>query len=334
MLCRSVKSVLNQTYKDFECIIVDDGSESEYAKILEMLTKKNSRIRVLHKPNGGTGSARNFGVRNASGEYVFFLDADDYISPFALENGFDIAARTGADMVAGGNVHTAPKKRIQFKNRVHKLITIESDNDKKRYVLHLTGSRSPKYNLTEGRTADSPCAKLTRRSIALAVPFEDKYWDEDTLWNIEMTAKCKKIVIADTLWYGYVIYPDSMVRGYNGDRTYEFQLRAKQEHEIMRRLWPECMQGVYYMIWDGVLRYCRTDTFQKNNPNSGRKKYLDFCNAIDFPEFREAMEKIDFGIEKRFVYRLIKKTIRQLFRLNDKRAVYCVLMICIRYIKY
>ncbi len=333
MLNRCVKSVLAQTYKSFECIIVDDGSEDEYAARLDKYA--GGRIRVLHKPNGGLGSARNFGVQNARGEYVFFLDSDDYISPYALENGKAIADSTGADMVVGGIVHTGPKEKISFSRKESKTVCVSDQETKIAYIEHICNYKQTMFALNRGNTGVSACSKLVKREVVLKAPFEnDKYWDEDNLWNISAVAVCKKLVIADNLWYAYVINPDSMVRGYKGDRTYEFRFRAKQEYELIKRLWPDCMQGAYYMIWDGLLRYCRTDTFQKNNTHSGSRRYKAFLNAVDFPEFREAMKKIDFDNEKRFIYRLVKKTMKLLMNMKNKRAAYLLLCLCIKYIKF
>ena len=82
---KTVKSVMNQDYKDIEIILVDDGSPDNSAKIIDELAKRDDRIVCVHKDNGGVSSARNVGLRMASGEYVTFIDGDDccllYTSP-------------------------------------------------------------------------------------------------------------------------------------------------------------------------------------------------------------------------------------------------------------
>lgn len=82
---RCVKSILNQTYTDFELLLVDDGSTDKSGAILDELAIADSRIKVFHKPNGGSSSARNFAIDNAIGEYFAFIDSDDYIEPDFLE---------------------------------------------------------------------------------------------------------------------------------------------------------------------------------------------------------------------------------------------------------
>jgi glycosyltransferase involved in cell wall biosynthesis len=82
---QAVKSVLAQTYSNIECLIVDDGSTDQTAAIAEQLTTLDTRVRYFYKPNGGISSARNFGIRQAQGEWLQFLDADDWIHPDKIQ---------------------------------------------------------------------------------------------------------------------------------------------------------------------------------------------------------------------------------------------------------
>ena len=80
-----INSLLNQTYKNIEIIVVDDGSTDNSYKILQKLSKKHQSIRLFHKANGGVSSARNYALKYVNGEYVSFIDADDYLEPEAYE---------------------------------------------------------------------------------------------------------------------------------------------------------------------------------------------------------------------------------------------------------
>lgn len=83
-LCRCIDSVLEQTYSDFELLLVDDGSKDNSGKICDEYATKDHRIKVFHKENKGVSSARNFGINVAIGEWVIFIDSDDYFTPKAL----------------------------------------------------------------------------------------------------------------------------------------------------------------------------------------------------------------------------------------------------------
>ncbi|MBQ6570553.1 MAG: glycosyltransferase [Clostridia bacterium] len=94
-----VDSILAQTYKNFEIILTDDGSTDSSGRMCDEFAKKDSRIKSVHRKNGGLSAARNTGLSNSSGEYVYFLDSDDYIVPEALTLLIDKAEKEGAEIV-------------------------------------------------------------------------------------------------------------------------------------------------------------------------------------------------------------------------------------------
>ena len=85
-----IQSIVNQTFANLEIILVDDGSTDHSSQICDQWAEKDSRIQVIHKPNGGLSSARNAGLRKASGQYIGFVDSDDYIEPSMYETLYDL----------------------------------------------------------------------------------------------------------------------------------------------------------------------------------------------------------------------------------------------------
>ena len=98
-LCECVDSVLTQTMQDFEIILVDDGATDSSGAICDRYAQQDPRIQVIHQKNGGLSAARNTGLDAAKGEYVYFLDSDDYIEPYSLEHLRDLAEKEKADVV-------------------------------------------------------------------------------------------------------------------------------------------------------------------------------------------------------------------------------------------
>ena len=88
-LNKCIDSIINQTYKNLEIILVDDGSQDSSGKICDEYTKKDNRIKVIHKENGGVSSARNIGLNNATGEWIAFIDADDWVDEEYLQTLFN-----------------------------------------------------------------------------------------------------------------------------------------------------------------------------------------------------------------------------------------------------
>lgn len=105
-LPRCVESILEQTFQNWELLLIDDGSPDCSGLICEEYAKKDSRIRVFHKENGGVSSARNLGIDNATGEWITFIDSDDYIQPGFLEGLYaPITEGEYVDFVHGGCVN-------------------------------------------------------------------------------------------------------------------------------------------------------------------------------------------------------------------------------------
>ena len=98
-LCRCVDSLLAQTFQDYEILLIDDGSPDKSGKICDEYARKDSRIRVFHKENGGVSSARQCGIDNALGEYTIHADPDDWVEPNMLEELYVKAKEENADMV-------------------------------------------------------------------------------------------------------------------------------------------------------------------------------------------------------------------------------------------
>lgn len=101
-LSKCVESILNQTYRHLEIILVDDGSPDGSGAICDEFAEKDSRIRVIHKENGGLSDARNAGIQVAGGEYLAFVDGDDWIEPDMYEAMLGLTEKYGAKLVCAG----------------------------------------------------------------------------------------------------------------------------------------------------------------------------------------------------------------------------------------
>ena len=101
---RTVKEVLKQSLKDIEVICVDDGSDDQTWDVLKDLSKLDSRVIIFHKDNGGAGSARNLGIKESSGEYLFFLDSDDSLCSYTVIQELYEAAKKNEAKVCGGRL--------------------------------------------------------------------------------------------------------------------------------------------------------------------------------------------------------------------------------------
>ena len=111
-----VESLIRQTYRDLEIILVDDGSPDQCPELCDLYAKKDSRIKVIHKTNGGLVSARKAGLQAATGELIGYVDGDDWVEPEFYESLYNTMTATGADIVCAGMSRDLFSKREIFQN--------------------------------------------------------------------------------------------------------------------------------------------------------------------------------------------------------------------------
>ncbi len=201
-LDKCVESIVNQTYKNLEIILVDDGSPDKSPKMCDDWAKKDNRIKVIHKKNGGVCTARNEGLDKAKGEWISFVDADDYIEPTYAEDMLNKAVETSSKYVCCGY------NKI-YQNNVESINAdgTEKTLDRKEYLISLLNVQTS-YGFVH--------MKLIQKDVLRGIRFnESLVVGEDALFNIELTKNLDKAVIYNKPLYNYRINLDSVVRRYD-----------------------------------------------------------------------------------------------------------------------
>ena len=190
-------SILSQTYVDFEIIVVDDGSQDEYREYLVSLKTKDNRINIYHTQNQGVSEARNYGMQMANGKAICFIDADDYIAPWMLEDLWEAFVSYNVDAVVS-------KYRLAVLDNYDFVRNYKSTMVDNRVLLNTaligTNCKPDKH----GYLSAGPVAVLFRANMAkgLAFPRGIKYM-EDVIWNYNFFKKAKKIAVVDECVYAY-----------------------------------------------------------------------------------------------------------------------------------
>ena len=156
-LAECIESVINQTFSDLEIILVNDGSTDNCREICENYKRKDNRIKLIHKSNGGPSSARNAGIDIAKGDYFTFIDSDDYIMPDMIEQLIYVSQSTDADI--------SICCKSDYKD--------ESDKGINKDIEILTKEETLKCILTEKKILTSPCGKLYKRNLFNKVRYPD-----------------------------------------------------------------------------------------------------------------------------------------------------------------
>ncbi|MGN0414937.1 MAG: glycosyltransferase family 2 protein [Agathobacter sp.] len=198
-----VDSILNQTYKNLEIILVDDGSPDDCGRICEEYAKKDGRIKVIHKENGGLSSARNAGLDICTGEYISFIDSDDYISEFFIEMMYAGACLNDSDVVTGTGAENFlydSDERPKLAGSVKECM-IEEIEPRKALEMMLY------QNLPNGAQF-----RLYRRQIFDNIRFPIGYVFEDVATTHKTFIAAKRMAVVNAKIYAYRVRPDSIVR--------------------------------------------------------------------------------------------------------------------------
>lgn len=197
-LNRCVDSVLNQTFHDWELLLIDDGSKDRSMYLCDEYALKDKRIKVFHKKNGGVSSARNMGLDYARGEWITFVDSDDYI----CENIFDLVSSHNEDLlifnyVINNNGTTRCGKSIPIWYNSYPIKTILN-----KYIY---------IDLLR-----TPWSKFFKRSIINTLRFDNRITiGEDTLFVLQYLQKCKSLFLFEQKYYIWSYYKIKFKSKYN-----------------------------------------------------------------------------------------------------------------------
>lgn len=219
-LLRCIDSIQKQTYKNLEIILVDDGSPDGCGQICDDLMASDPRIRVFHKENGGQGFARNTGLDAATGEYVTFVDSDDWISENHIENLYQAAAENQADAVIGsctrawasGGESRIPGKLIEG--------CYEGEQILNKILLPIIGTDEDFPG--EIQMEASNCMNLYRlpliQEAGLRFISERYAVAEDYFFNVEFFCKAKRVYALNEFGYYYFENRNSTSNKYDENR--------------------------------------------------------------------------------------------------------------------
>lgn len=254
-----IDSILAQSFTDFELILVNDGSLDNSAAVCSAYEKRDPRIKVITKSNGGVSSARNAGLEIAAGEYLLFVDADDFLEPGYFEKACSLISGTDADLYIGGfcEVHEADHRQIRRSIKYKRMYSLED-------LLNRYEKDYPAYwlSLTWG--------KLFKTDIILdnGLRFDTRFsYKEDALFVYSYLRFVNQVYFDDQIVYHYRIFRSgsSNVKIY----TNMYQINC-QVYEQKRNLMIEkqCPSTVYNHVYFGSLMNSIEYFYAINHPDS------------------------------------------------------------------
>lgn len=197
-LAQCIESILNQTYSKFELLLINDGSTDGSGDLCDTYAKQDRRISVIHQKNAGVSMARNTGLDHACGEYIMFVDSDDYIDPELVEEAHRTIRKSDADIYICG--------LIVENFQAGKIVSKETYAAKEKSVYSLNELLENMNVSYPAQYIYGPCHKLYRRKAieneAVRFDLRLSVW-EDFLFNQKVLAKVRSVQISDKVYYHY-----------------------------------------------------------------------------------------------------------------------------------
>ena len=261
-----VKSVITQTYQDLQVILIDDGSIDSSGALCDQLAKQDTRIQVIHKPNGGLSDARNAGLKVATGDYVAFLDSDDvYLLQDGIEQMMHVVAKDKPDLLLFQCVDIYP---------VRQSVRRAYDSD---FLVNHTGTevfhqlvRMQSFNM-------SACFQLIRRELLEKhqLYFEKGLLSEDVDWSLRLWQYVSKVRAINLPFYGYQHREGSISTTYTirNLRSYEHifakfvQLYNERVVETDTELYWQTVMGYLAQMYTNCLYNYGQLTIQERKDN-------------------------------------------------------------------
>ncbi len=273
-IAKSIESVLKQTYTNFELLIIIDGSPDNSKQIAE--TFEDSRITIYEKPNGGLSDARNFGLNKANGDYIYFIDSDDWIEPNLLESTVKFFERDDVNVIIFGyfldnedlNKKLLSAQKIESENI--EFVKGKDDFSLDENMINLLGYAWNKIYRTKFLRDHNI---IFDKGVSLV---------EDILFNSKVYKSVDRLIFINDTLYHYINRPsESLIKTFHTN-SFELYLKKANSMELFLNSWKISVENkntiLATVIVSGI-RYCINNLFAFKNDLSEKEK-LDYIKMI------------------------------------------------------
>lgn len=234
-LDRCIRSIVDQTYRNLEIILVDDGSPDRCGEMCDAWAAKDSRIRVIHKENGGAGLARNVAMDMASGIFLSFIDSDDYIAPQMYEHLIGLM---------GEDVDIAECELLETAGDEAPLDTPAGAR-----VLTCTAGKAMAHHIRDRIFRQTPPNKLYRRATVGDIRFPVGNRIDDEFFTYRVIARCRRLAHSDRRMYAYRQQPGSVMHLSFALSRLQAVDAKEQRLELLEQQFPELVPLAKTNLW-------------------------------------------------------------------------------------
>ncbi len=288
---KCVNSVITQNYKNLEIILINDGSTDDSGEICEELGEQHRRISIIHQENGGLSDARNTGTKAAKGDYVFYLDSDDYITSECLDTLYNAIIKYNAE-IAQANFYYDYPNHLLFDNCLEGKDQVYSRDEAMQLLLKQVIIK----NFAWG--------KLIRADIAKKHLFPKGKYFEDTFWKYHIIHECKKYVALAQPMLFYLQRTDSISGSFSLRSLHQLEGEALRI-DFLKQYYPD------------LICLAKKSLKIKLQQYRGHLNHLDFEDQILLLKTIEGYEityKIQNDTDRVNIYKLFSRISNRLFR--------------------
>lgn len=244
-LSKTIISVLKQTFKDYELILVDDGSQDNSLVICNMYAAKDDRIKVIHQINGGICAARNKGLEYAQGEYIAFIDHDDLYSPILLEENYKLAKQYDVDVIKFGNEYIDFKNLDAYDFKCDKFL-----DEKNLLIINKENLKECYEKINEAELMVYVWDGLFKASLIKKnnVCFDTSFrgGHEDRVFCMQLYPYINCMIINPKIYYYHIVYKISASRSFSVDRINDTEKLLGYERILFNKL---DLDKIYPLYW-------------------------------------------------------------------------------------
>lgn len=300
-LDRCVKSLLSQTLSDIEVILVDDGSPDGSGRICDDFSAGDPRVRAIHKKNEGQGIARNAGLDLASGEYVLFIDSDDYIEEDTCSRLFSYMKEKKVQLCSFGYIIEDPSGgevyRPEISERIYRKEEIRDE-----FIHHFFGDSSEQDELRGVSACMTAFQREMIEKYQIRFPSERQVLSEDTVFSLEFCRHIDGAAVLPAFFYHYVQNESSFSHAYRPDR-YPLTLRLCSILEDYARQYGilEKVRGrINRVMWVSLME-CLKQEVKREDTNRKQIVYnvRALCREEGVQKAAWALNPSDFGMKQR-----------------------------------
>lgn len=306
-VAKSIQSVLNQTYTDFELLVIIDGSPDNSKAVAEMFA--DERITIFEKSNGGLSDARNYGLERANGEFVYFMDSDDWIERDLVEKTIELLEKQHLNVVIFGYIQDDEDKEgnlVASTETIPQLRSLRKRDSSVEVDAHLLGLLGYAWNKVYRRSFLKVNNLNFEKGISLV---------EDILFNVQIYQKLNEIYFINKAFYHYLNRPNAtLIKQFHPD---SFQLKLKRNKVIQQLFENWNFQNKEEIIAFSQIhgiRYCIHNMFSYKNDLSFREKTTYIQEMVSHPFTREVIGSYHPKSTKDKVFQVLIKN-RQAFLL-------------------